>query len=96
VIDGAGFTVITSAMNFVVSAFDVAVTVAGGQIKIANQDVNTDVNVTANAETVLLGLTTGAASPANDRAVNSTNLLDNIVAAGGAANGCDRTLRRCG
>ena len=60
-----------------------AVTVSGGQIKIDNQDVNTDVTITANAETVLLGLTAGSASPANDRAVNSTNLLDNIAAAGG-------------
>jgi flagellin-like hook-associated protein FlgL len=63
----------------------VAVSVSGGQVKIDNQDVNTDVKIIANAESVLVGLTTGAASPANDRAINSTNLVDNIVAAGGTA-----------
>jgi flagellin-like hook-associated protein FlgL len=89
---GAADTVATVATNMQ-AAIDansntvghVAVTVSGGQIKIANQDVNTDVKVLANAESVLVGLTTGPASPANDQSVNSTNLLDNIIAAGGAA-----------
>jgi flagellin len=58
----------------------VAVTASGGQIKIDNQDVNTDVSITANAATAALGLTVDAST---NRAVNSTNLLDNIAAAGG-------------
>jgi flagellin-like hook-associated protein FlgL len=55
---------------------------APGQIKIDNQDVNTDVSITASTVTASLGLTTNAVT---NTAVNSTNLLDNIIAAGGAA-----------
>ena len=55
---------------------------APGQIKIDNQDVNTGVSITASTVTASLGLTTDAVT---NTAVNSTNLLDNIIAAGGAA-----------
>src|SRR5262249_48198712 len=58
----------------------VSVTTSGGQLKIDNQDVNTDVTIPANAATAALRLTTDAVT---NRAVNSTHLLDNIAAAGG-------------
>ena len=56
--------------------------VSGGQIKLDASDVNTDITVTANAESALAGLTADAVT---NRNVNSTNLLDRIVAAGGTA-----------
>ena len=60
----------------------VAVTVSGGELKIDNQDVNTDVAITANAASAEVKLTADAVT---NRNINSTNLLDNIITAGGAA-----------
>lgn len=66
------------------TAGHVTASTSGGFLKIDN-DVNTDVTITASAVSLAIGLTTGSASPANDRAITSTNLLDRVVAAGGGA-----------
>jgi len=63
--------------------------VSGGQIKIDASDVNTDITITANVHSQEVGLTADAVT---NRNINSTNLLDRIVAAGGTAGSSTLTV----
>jgi flagellin len=63
--------------------------VSGGQIKIDASDVNTDITITANAHSAEVGLTVDAVT---NRNINSTNLLDRIVTAGGTAGSSTLTV----
>ena len=63
--------------------------VSGGQIKIDASDVNTDITITANAHSAEVGLTVDAVT---NRNINSTNLLDRIIAAGGTGGSSTLTV----
>ena len=67
----------------------VTVDTSGGFIRITNANADVDVQVNANAASFAAGLTTSAVA---DRHVNSTSLLDQIVAAGGTAGASTLTV----
>lgn len=59
----------------------VAVTVQGGNtIRFAAADSDVDINILGSATAQSVGLTAGAGSPANDRAIASQNFLDQLPA----------------
>jgi flagellin-like hook-associated protein FlgL len=59
-----------------------AASVTGGNLKIDASDADTDISITASAVSASVGLTADAST---NRSINSTSLLDNVVAAGGTA-----------
>jgi flagellin len=61
----------------------VSASISGGFLKIDDLDSDTDVTIKGSATAQSVGLTTGNASPANDRAINSTNLLDRVASLAG-------------
>src|SRR5712691_9863921 len=84
---GEANTAVRDALNTAIAgnvntAGHAVASVSGGEIKIDASDVNTDITITANAHSAEVGLTADAVT---NRNINSTNLLDRIVAAGGTA-----------
>ncbi|MEA2934274.1 MAG: flagellin [Variibacter sp.] len=65
------------------------VTTSGGNLKIDAVDADTDVTITASARTAEVGLTVDAST---NRSINSTSLLDRVVAAGGTSGSSTLTV----
>ncbi len=83
VASGADVTATRDAINAAITSNantngHVSVSISGGFLKIDDLDSDTDTTVLGSATAQSAGLTTGSASPANDRTIDSTNLLDRV------------------